>query len=142
MGMTKEKKMLEETRSDLQGNDIRYINLSPNYWADIGKGMIDREYLRLRSVKEIAASLGISTGYFRDKFRMAYGITPMQYLSQHKIRKAKELLANRSEKICDVAIKVGIPDRNVFRSTFRKFVGATPSEYRNMSLTGENNPRK
>ena len=131
-----------ETASIDPIDDTQDPMVLPNYWAQKGKELIDSDYARLQKINDVCAVLRISSSYFRDVFRVAYGVNPKHYFCLVKINKAKELLSSSSFKICDIAVKVGIPDRNVFRSTFRKFVGATPSEYRNMSLTGENNPRK
>lgn len=116
--------------------------LSPNYWAERGKELIDNDYAQLQKIDEVCAALGISSSYFRDVFYTAFGITPKSYLIQLKIRKAMELLDSGSDKIVDVAIKVGFTERNTFRTTFKKLTGVTPTVYRKKSEPGENNPRK
>ena len=114
----------------------------PNYWALRGKELIDREFSRLQSVEEIASLLGISTGHFREKFRMAYGVTPKAYLVQAKISEAKKLLESQSDQICKVALSVGIPSTRVFRNCFKELVGATPSQFRKKRLTVPSDLRK
>ncbi len=111
----------------------------PNYWAQIGKELIDREYSRLRSVEEIASLLGISAGHFREMFRVAFGVTPKPYLTQVKINEARKLLESQFISIGDVAVKVGIPSSKVFRTHFKELLGGTPSEYRRTQSTREVN---
>lgn len=122
--------------------EIAYPELSPSYWAEMGKALIDKEYSHLHEVEDVCLRLGISAGHFRDVFRMAYGVNPKLYLVRVKVDKAMELLKDGSAMVYDVAMKVGIPQRNVFRKTFKKSVGVTPSQYRKMSSSGEIDPRK
>ena len=131
------KKTLAARRLEIADNQ-----LSPSYWAEIGKELIDKEYPHLHNVEDVCLRLGISAGHFRDVFRMAYGITPKLYLVRVKVERAMELLKDRLVMVYDVAMKVGIPHRNVFEKTFKKFVGVTPSEYRRLSSSGEFEARK
>jgi two-component system response regulator YesN len=118
------------------------VNLSPSYWAEIGKELIDKNYSRLHKVEDVCSILRISASHFRDVFHMAYGINPKLYLLRVKVEKAMELLRDGSVMVYEVAMKVGIPQRNVFEKTFKKFVGITPSQYRKISSSGEFNSRK
>jgi len=116
--------------------------LSPNYWARMGKELIDKDYQRLHTVEDVCSILGISAGHFREVFRTAYGVNPKLYLARVKVEKAMELLKDESVMVCDVAMRVGIPQRNVFKKTFKKIVGTTPSQYRKSSSSGEKDSRK
>lgn len=135
-------KSLDENLVDTSDQELVEGHLSPNYWAEMGKDLIDREYSHLRNVEEICSVLGISAGHFREKFRLEYGITPKAYLTKVKIEEAKKLLEGQSENICDIALKVGIPSTRVFRSCFKELVGTSPSEYRRTSLGLEIDSRK
>ncbi len=123
-------------------NNLVDSSTSPSYWAEMGKELIDKDYPRLHTIEDVCAILGISAGHFRDVFRMAYGISPKLYLLRVKVEKAMELLRDGSAMVYDVAMKVGIPQRSVFKKTFKKLVGTTPSQYRKMSSSCEFDPRK
>lgn len=116
--------------------------LSPNYWAERGRELIDNDYARLQKIEDVCTVLGISSSSFRDAFYSAFGITPKSYLRHLKISKAMELLDSGSDKIVDVAMKVGFTERNTFRANFKKLTGVTPTEFRKKSSTDENDPRK
>ena len=122
--------------------DLTDADFSPSYWAKMGKDLIDKDYSRLHTVEDICSILGISSGHFRDVFRMAYGVNPKFYLLCVKVEKAMELLKDESVMVCDVAKKVGIPQRNVFKKTFKRIVGTTPSQYRKTPSSVEIDPRK
>ena len=60
------------------------------------------------------------------------------YLNQHRIRQAKELLRDLDDQnaaILNVAFTVGFNSNSAFYAAFKKCVGQTPAQYRR----GENN---
>ncbi|MBD5560312.1 MAG: helix-turn-helix transcriptional regulator [Clostridia bacterium] len=57
-------------------------------------------------------------------------MTPKQYLSNLRIRKAKELLTETNDPVCIVASSVGFADPLAFSKFFRRIVGIPPTEYR------------
>ncbi len=140
--MKRKEVMLDKDSPNLVSELLSGSPATPGYWAHLGKELIDRHYARLQKVEDVSAILGISSGHFRDVFRMAYGITPKLYLANVKVEKALELLRDRSVMVCDVAVRVGIPQRNVFKRTFKKFIGVPPSEYQKRSSGIKIDPRK
>lgn len=75
---------------------------------------------------------GLSSGYFRQCFRMTYHVTPLQYLHNRKLQMAKELLAGTTETISKIAFVCGFDDGNYFARFFRQHIGLSPSAYRNL----------
>ncbi len=140
--MKRKNEMLDEDASDRMSETLADSILSPSYWASRGRKLMDQDFARLHKVEDVSSILGISTGHFRDVFRMAYGVNPKLYLAQVKVEKALELLKDRTAMVCEVAMKVGIPQRNVFKRTFKKFIGITPSEYQKRSSSREIDSRK
>ena len=59
------------------------------------------------------------------------GITPYQYLQTIRIDKAKGFLEDGQEVI-DVALKTGFTDQSHFTNFFKKFIGITPGQYRDI----------
>ena len=54
----------------------------------------------------------------------------MQYLTNVRLEKAKEMLKNSDAKTYEIAEKTGFSEPNYFSFTFRKNVGLSPSQYR------------
>ena len=54
----------------------------------------------------------------------------MKYLVGVRLGKARELLMDSSNKITDVAEKVGYPDISYFSYFFKKNTGISPREFR------------
>jgi transcriptional regulator GlxA family with amidase domain len=63
-------------------------------------------------------------------FKNEVGIPPKKYLSNLKINKAKELLAESDDPINLIASSVGFSDALSFSKFFRKELGISPSQYR------------
>ena len=54
----------------------------------------------------------------------------MQYLTNVRLEKAKELLKNTDAKTYEIAEKVGFSEPNYFSFIFKKNIGLSPSQYR------------
>lgn len=87
------------------------------------------------SVKDIGGHVYLSTSYVCTLFKTETGKTLNQYLTEYRINMAKQLLDDSHYKITDISSKVGYSDGNYFSKTFKKYVGLSPSEYREKTLT-------
>ena len=74
-----------------------------------------------------------STEYINRKVKQYSGMTPVQYLQQIRITRAKELLANTDHTLSHIAAEVGYHDISVFYKAFYKLSGIAPGEYRKKS---------
>jgi len=83
---------------------------------------------------DMAAFLGVSKSGLNLLFRETYGVTPYSYLLHLRLRKAKELLANRPElPVRQAAAEVGFRDASHFVASFRKSFGMPPEQYRKLN---------
>ena len=82
------------------------------------------------SLKDVANELFISPNYLSELFRKHTGQTFSDYLLALRMEKSKVYLKNIAYKISDIAGLVGFSDSRYFSSTFKKFYGMTPMEYR------------
>lgn len=83
-------------------------------------------------IKGIAINLGISYSLFRKAFKEYTGYAPAQYVQELKLRKAKELLAETNYSIKEISYELNFSSYEYFLSFFKKRVGYTPMEYRNL----------
>ncbi len=58
------------------------------------------------------------------------GYTPANYLIFLRLEKAKELLAKTTVRLTDIALECGFYSSQHFSSTFSKWIGTTPFDYR------------
>ncbi|TKD72419.1 AraC family transcriptional regulator [Pseudalkalibacillus hwajinpoensis] len=86
---------------------------------------------------EMAASSGMSRYHFTRQFKQYTNQTPIQYLTDIRIKKAKELLLNTKYSSEDIAALIGYKNANYFNKVFKKVTGTSPGKYRsstNLSL--------
>lgn len=81
-------------------------------------------------VEEMAQEAGLSERQFIRRFKAATGTTPIRYLQEIRIAKARTLLETTSESIAEITWSVGYEDVNSFRKLFRKHTGLSPNAYR------------
>ncbi len=94
-----------------------------------------REYLETHYMEDIclqdaAEQLHYSDAYFCKFFKQNFEKSFIMYLSELRIEKAKELLADVTINVKDIGQKVGYRDSSYFTKVFKRFTGVTPSEYR------------
>ncbi len=90
-----------------------------------------KDNYRLRtSLEDVSNVAGISKHHFARAFKKVMGIPFSGYLSHFRIKKAEEILQQKSMNITEVAYKVGFNSLRQFERTFKKVSGKTPQNYR------------
>ena len=79
--------------------------------------------------EDLAALCNISTVYFRELFYKVYGISPMNYIQNLRIRRAKEMLQSDYSSITDIAFALGYNNIYEFSKAFKKHTGVSPTKY-------------
>jgi AraC family transcriptional regulator len=82
------------------------------------------------SLVAMANAVGLSSYHFCRAFKQSTGMPPHRYQIMLRIERAKDMLANSSLSISDVAAAVGYHDQGQLARLFRRQVGVTPSQYR------------
>ena len=82
------------------------------------------------SLQELAKKYHVSPNCLSVHFRRAVGLSPMQYVTQSRLTRAKFLLQHSELSIAGVAQQCGYPDVSNFVRRFRVQFGETPLQYR------------
>jgi transcriptional regulator GlxA family with amidase domain len=82
------------------------------------------------SLQVLAKESGYSRVHFARMFRAATGYTPHNYLLKLRVDRVRELLANPTLSLTDIALECGFSSHSHLSRVFRQILGATPSEYR------------
>ncbi|WP_373231317.1 AraC family transcriptional regulator [Cohnella sp.] len=90
---------------------------------------IHLHYHKDMSRDKLAGIADLSPGYFAQAFKRETGMSPIDYLNDIRIEKAKELLVATSDKLQGVAESVGYKDPFYFSRMFKKTVGLSPTVY-------------
>lgn len=91
-----------------------------------------QNYAKETRLWELAQLAGMSPHYFCDLFKKSTGLTPHQYLVRCRIDQAKILLRGREFGISQIAKATGFADQSHFSKVFRRIVGVTPTQFRQM----------
>ncbi|WP_315837293.1 AraC family transcriptional regulator [Bradyrhizobium prioriisuperbiae] len=79
---------------------------------------------------DIAGLCGLSDEYFLRQFKTSIGASPYQFVLSLRIGRAKTLLYKSDAGLSDIALQCGFAHQQHLVSTFRRFTGITPGEYR------------
>lgn len=82
-------------------------------------------------LSELSAVAGMSPHYFAEMFRRSTGYAPHKYVLLQRIEHAKQVLSDPRWTILEVGLNAGFKNASHFARMFRKFVGASPSRFRN-----------
>lgn len=82
------------------------------------------------TVAELAEIEHFSPGRYRTVFRRCMGLSPSEYMTHMRLRRACELLAMEDFSIKEVAEACGYTDPLYFSRVFRAHLGIAPSKYR------------
>ena len=94
---------------------------------------IQDNYAGSLRLEDVCAAAGLSQAYLIRAFKRHYGMTPHAYLLDCRIRRGKEQL-RRGGAIADVALATGFADQAHFQRAFKRFVAATPKQYRTATV--------
>lgn len=110
------------TSSEKSNTDNAYFEAAVSY--------INANYHSRLTVEDIASYVGISRKYLFALFKDNIGISPKEYITEYRIRRATELLEDESLPVSNVAYSVGYSDQMSFSKVFRQKMGMSPTEYR------------
>lgn len=82
------------------------------------------------SLERLAAQAKMSGRTFARLFQRQTGISPMQYLTQQRIKHARHLLTSTTLTVSEIARRVGYEDPYYFSRVFSKETALSPRQYR------------
>jgi len=99
---------------------------------------IHEHYQEQLSVTHIANLFQIERRHLAYLFKRYTGMSPLNYLTEYRIRRSKELLRQADYSITKVAELVGFEDNLYFSRIFKKRTGCSPSAYREKIMNVHN----
>lgn len=82
------------------------------------------------SLNTVAAHVALSPTHFSTIFSQEMSVTFIEYLTNVRMEKVKEMLASTDEKVINIAFHVGYNEPNYLSYLFKKREGLTLKEYR------------
>jgi AraC-like DNA-binding protein len=81
------------------------------------------------TLRELAATAGVSTNHFIRSFRHMRGTTPHQLVMARRCQRAMDLLRQQDLTVADVSDAAGYSSPAYFIASFRQHLGVTPGAY-------------
>ena len=91
---------------------------------------IFKSYRKQIIIDDLAKIANLSTRQLERRFKKLFGLSPIRYINEHRIRMACTMLRQTQKNIAAIAKEVGFYDHAHFVHKFRTSMKIAPSEYR------------
>ncbi len=91
---------------------------------------ITADFRRAITIEDLADTAGMSPDHLRRTFKARFGLTPMAYLEECRMKKAAVLLQETHKEVKEVAWHAGFRNANNFSTAFKRFHGVSPEVFR------------
>jgi len=98
--------------------------------------LMESNYADAIKMEDLARQVGISPRHFIRRFKKVTNETPLSYLQQIRIERAKDYLENTSETVNEITQVIGYENSSSFRKLFKEATSLSPSEYRSRFTRG------
>src|SRR5882762_2971903 len=118
--------------------------ITPDVYKKIvtAKVYIDENFHEMIDLDCLSRQACLSRYHFHRLFTRIYRRTPHQYLTQQRLRQARQWLADKEPSISDICNNVGFESIGSFSSLFKKEIGYAPQFYRNRALHKQQQARQ
>ena len=119
--------MQTQARVLIFDNYMQYINT--NRFAHVVKYIRENlaENLTIEKLSDMAC---MSKAHFFRSFKREFGLSPVEFIIQERVKLAKRLLADPSTSVTDASYRVGFQNVNYFCTIFKKYEGTTPTYFK------------
>jgi AraC-like DNA-binding protein/quercetin dioxygenase-like cupin family protein len=98
---------------------------------------VAEHYAGKLALADLARVACMERSHFGRLFHKVTGLTPMDFVREHRVKVARQLLAQPDANVSAIALAVGFYDAAHFSRTFSRLVGMSPKRYQRMwGLTG------
>lgn len=111
--------------------EIGILNQTSNQQiSTLARHFMDLHYHDQIQMSDVAEFVGVHPNYLANVFKKETGSSPKHYLSNLRIKKAKELLLETNDSVTLISQSVGFTDSLSFSKFFKKETGLSPLHYR------------
>lgn len=105
--------------------------------GQFGKGVIKeiqlyilKHYDENITLSMLSEQFYLHPNYLSRLFKEKTGKNYVDYVTEVRMEKVKELLGHTEDKVADISVQVGYENPRYFSKAFKQFTGLSPSEYR------------
>lgn len=106
---------------------VREKNVKPVMRAT---AYIEAHYAEHITLETLAELVSLNPIYFSNLFKREVGRSFTEYLTEYRMKKAKEMLRGNEMNINEIADALGYTDARYFSKVFKKEIGVKPTDYR------------
>jgi signal transduction histidine kinase/DNA-binding response OmpR family regulator/streptogramin lyase len=122
--------LVEKKRSvELNCTPIVITSRDENFLKQVIKVVEDKMADTDFNIDVVSESLAMSQKTFYRKFKSLTGLTPVEFVRDMRMQRAKQLLDGGGNNISEVAYNVGFSNPKYFSTCFREKYHVSPSEY-------------
>lgn len=116
--------------------DLKTKNTSPdNPRIKLATDYIEQNFTKNITIDALSKMCNMSSSRFFPAFKNTVGLTPIEYINNHRINHAISLLFNNSAlSIENISESCGFESSSYFRRVFKKITGKSPREYKKSLL--------
>ncbi|UUZ86172.1 helix-turn-helix domain-containing protein [Paenibacillus sp. P26] len=103
---------------------------------------IESHYMVNLHLDHMAEKYETSAKYFSNYFKKAFGVNFVDYLNKVRLSHAKESLKHTERSVAEISESTGYLNSSTFTSTFKKYYGISPTEYRKNTSADELSVRR
>lgn len=100
---------------------------------------IDENYMDDINLGDLSERLYVNQSYLSREFKKSTGYSMVKFITNKRMREARELLRSTDLLITEIAMRVGYNNITHFHTMFKKEIGISPKEFRKQIQNGENN---
>src|SRR5690606_12621322 len=110
-------------------NENQQVIVIKNHYEKIllAKQIIEEDLSKNHSIPELAKLVGTNVQYLKKYFKLYFGKTVMNYITEKKMEHAKELILTGNHLVSDVARMTGYKHSTHFTTAFKKHFGFIPN---------------
>ncbi|MCI1306372.1 MAG: response regulator [Lachnospiraceae bacterium] len=120
---------LDEYREKIGDKGIPQVIHTVTNW-------IAEHYAETASLQEAAEFVHLSPSYLSSVLKKHTGKSYNELLTDYRINRARDLLLRTSEKVYQIGVMVGYPDKYYFNRIFKRVTGMSPGEFKNQKRGG------
>ena len=126
--------LAELFRSEIAEESARH---SQNPTASISPALryISAHYTEDIDLDSLSGSCCMNRSYFCRRFKDITGKSPIAYVNEYRLTKARSLLTSHEKSVSEIAVECGFPDSNYFSRLFTKCYGISPIKFRQTNST-------
>lgn len=114
--------MLDTTKSARDDIDIMMLNLN---------SFIENHITQEITLDMLADETHFNKTYFVKRFKDIWGVSPMKYVNNMRLVRAREKLLFSSQSISEIALGTGFHSAHYFSRKFKEYYGTAPQNYKN-----------